>query len=83
MLNPMKYHTGNSGRAPLWLVLVCLFVIVTLANLVFTFGVIAMLTWPEVAAVVFATVMLTGGLLFTGVTMRRGVASRAAHSRGE
>ncbi len=65
----------KNEKAPRWLILVCLLATITLANLTFTLGIIAMLSWPEVAVVVFATVIITGGVLFTGATMRQGTAS--------
>jgi hypothetical protein len=68
------FHMPNAietKRAPNWSIAAFVMVVVMVANTALIFSLLQMLTWAQCAVVVFTGVALTGGVVFTIVTMQR------------
>jgi hypothetical protein len=71
MPNAVEEANQEMKRAPNWSIAAFVMVIVMVANTALIFSLLQMLTWAQCAVVVFTGVSITGGVVFTIVTMQR------------
>lgn len=71
MSNAVEVTNSGTNRSPGWPIPVFVMLIVMVANAALVFGLLQMLDWIQCALVVCSGVALTGGILFTIVTMQR------------
>lgn len=71
MPNTIEVTNSQTTRQQGWPVPVFIMMMILVANAALVFGLVQMLSWIQCALVVFTGVALTGGILFTVVTMQR------------
>ena len=70
MLNPVETTDREITSAPNWSMLLAAMATIAVTNVAFIFSMVGMLSWQESALIVMAAAALTGGTLFSAVTMQ-------------
>ena len=70
MQHAVETTNPKSVRSPNWHILLSAMATIAVTNAAFIFIMIGMLSWQEGAVIVITAAVLTGGALFTAVTMR-------------